>query len=376
MDRSRGAARRRGGSGGGNALELRAVMGELHAVRTPRRGAADQPAAGLDQTAAVDRLHRGKPIHRPHRPLGGSPEQLLGGSIERPDAAAFLADSPGSPGSERPDPTRVGALLLGTVGAPAMGDALHEYMNEGMAFKHDEVLELMGSGHLTPESEPAQSSFGSTPGALGSALADVATAQVTRSERLAALEALMALSPGRHADGNGGQQASADADADAAASRQAELEELARIKEENRRLTEENSQLRADAHTMAARMGEAAELNQALRDENARLAELPLQDDSTVQEVLQVGSGANRSVFVQKMITLRLQATQQAQENEQLRGGLLDLGEQVEMLRRMNEHEMRVRGRAIEVLERRAINKMRLGCVEVAWESWVEMSSG
>ena len=38
------------------------------------------------------------------------------------------------------------------------------------------------------------------------------------------------------------------------------------------------------------------------------------------------------------------------------------------MLRRMNEHEMRVRGRAIEVLERRAINKMRLGCVEVAWE--------
>ena len=95
-----------------------------------------------------------------------------------------------------------------------------------------------------------------------------------------------------------------------------------------------------------------------------------------MQEVLQVGSGANRSVFVQKMITLRLQATQQAQENEQLRGGLLDLGEQVEMLRRMNEHEMRVRGRAIEVLERRAINKMRLGCVEVAWESWVEMSSG
>ena len=376
MDRSRGAARRRGGGGGGggggNALELRAVMGELHAVRTPRRGAvADQPAAGLDQTAAVDRLHRGKPIHRPHRPLGGSPEQLLGGSIERPDAAAFLA---GSPGSERPDPTRVGALLLGTVGAPAMGDALHEYMNEGMAFKHDEVLELMGSGHLTPESEPAQSSFGSTPGVLGSALADVATAQVTRSERLAALEALMALSPGQHAGGGAGQQAAADADA--AASRQAELEELARIKEENRRLTEENSQLRADAHTMAARMGEAAELNQALRDENARLAELPLQDDSTVQEVLQVGSGANRSVFVQKMITLRLQATQQAQENEQLRGGLLDLGEQVEMLRRMNEHEMRVRGRAIEVLERRAINKMRLGCVEVAWESWVEMSSG
>ena len=344
-------------------------MGELHAVRTPRRGVADQP--GLDQTAAVDRLHRGKPIHRPHRPLGGSPEQLLGGSIERPDAAAFLA---GSPGSERPDPTRVGALLLGTVGAPAMGDALHEYMNEGMAFKHDEVLELMGSGHLTPESEPAQSSFGSTPGVLGSALADVATAQVTRSERLAALEALMALSPGQHAGVGAGQQAAADADA--AASRQAELEELARIKEENRRLTEENSQLRADAHTMAARMGEAAELNQALRDENARLAELPLQDDSTVQEVLQVGSGANRSVFVQKMITLRLQATQQAQENEQLRGGLLDLGEQVEMLRRMNEHEMRVRGRAIEVLERRAINKMRLGCVEVAWESWVEMSSG
>ena len=254
-------------------------------------------------------------------------------------------------------------------------NALHDFQQEGAAMKHDGIVRLMESNLLgTPGS--AESSPSISPW--------VSPARTSRRDRLRALEALMELE--HDSSSNSAQHATSGRQVTEAEQLHDEVQRLAeenlwlseentrlrKLAEENAVLTSENSKLRAEARQMLLHQREAASQSAALREENARLSKLPLQNDRTVQEVLEVSSGDHRSMFVQKMVRLRLHATQYKEESEYLRQQLQECKEVLEVQRAVGRNEALLCARSLDIIYRRAVARM-LGsdslCIFAAWSS-------